>query len=103
MAWHDQLNAASLNWLLKSETPGVRYLALSHLLDCPADDPELRAARAAAHTRGPIAAILDKMDDAGFWAEPGPGYYPKYRSTIWSIILLAQLGASADMDQRIAR
>ncbi len=103
MAWQDQLNGDSLNWLLKKDTPGVRYLTLRDLLDCPADDPELRAARKAAHTQGPIAAILDKMDDAGYWAEPGPGYYPKYRSTVWSITLLAQLGASADQDERIAR
>src|SRR5690606_15915899 len=31
------------------------------------------------------------------------GYNPKYRSTVWSIILLAQLGASAEQDERIAR
>jgi len=35
--------------------------------------------------------------------EPGPGYNPKYQSTVWSIILLAQLGACAAQDERIAR
>ena len=38
----------------------------------------------------------------GFWAKPGAGYNPKYFSTVWSIILLAQLGASIDVDKRIA-
>jgi hypothetical protein len=33
--------------------------------------------------------------------EPGPGYLPKYTSTVWSIILLSQLGANIDMDVRI--
>ena len=35
--------------------------------------------------------------------KPGPGYNPKYRSTVWSLILLAQLGASASQDERIAQ
>ena len=43
------------------------------------------------------------MASEGHWAEPGPGYNPKYRSTVWSITLLAQLGASAQEDVRIQR
>ena len=103
MAWQDQLRGDPLPWLLEAESPGVRYLALRDLLDRRPDDPELGAAREAAHTHGPIAAVLAEMDEAGFWVEPGPGYLPKYRSTVWSIILLAQLGASAGQDERIAR
>jgi hypothetical protein len=41
------------------------------------------------------------MDDQGYWVKPGPGYNPKYRSTVWSVILLAQLGAAVDEDQRV--
>lgn len=103
MSWQDQLNGDSLSWLLEPDDPGVRYLALRDLLDRPAADPELLAAQERAHTEGPIAAILSAMDPAGYWAEPGPGYLPKYRSTVWSVILLAQLGASIALDERIAR
>jgi hypothetical protein len=63
----------------------------------------LSAARRVAHAQGAIAPILDAMDAAGYWVEPGPGYNPKYRSTVWAIIMLAQLGASAAQDERIAR
>lgn len=93
----------SLDWLLHSETPGVRYLAMRDLLDLPQDQPDLAAARREAHAAGPIAAILSEMDPAGFWAAPGAGYNPKYRAAVWSLILLAQLGASAAEDERIAR
>ncbi len=103
MAWRDQLNGDSLEWLLEPDDPGVRYLALRDLLDRPPHDPELRAAQAEAHAQGPIAATLDGMNEAGYWVEPGPGYNPKYRSTIWAIILLAQLGASARLDGRVAQ
>ncbi len=41
------------------------------------------------------------MNELGYWVKPGAGYNPKYRSTVWSIILLAQLGARASEDRRI--
>ncbi len=103
MAWQEQLNGNPLPWLLEKNEPGVRYLALRDLVGLETDDPELKVARNLAHTQGPIAAILDHMAPAGYWAEPGPGYLPKYRATVWAIILLAQLGASVEEDERIAR
>jgi hypothetical protein len=103
MSWQTQLKGDSVAWLLEKDDPGVRYLALRDLTDLPADSRELRAARKAAHRDGPIAAVLAAMDQLGYWAKPGPGYSPKYHATVWSIILLAQLGASAAEDRRIAR
>jgi hypothetical protein len=102
MSWQDQLKGDFLSWLLETESPGVRYLALRDLLERPANDSELGAALKTAHTHGPIAAILAEMDKTGYWVEPGPGYNPKYRSTVWSVILLAQLGATLEKDKRIA-
>ena len=101
MSWKNQLQKDSLPWLLEPENPGVRYLALRDLLDIPLDDKKLKSARKAAHKDGPIPAILSKMNQEGYWVKPGPGYNPKYRSTVWSVILLAQLGASAGEDKRI--
>jgi hypothetical protein len=90
-------------WLLEPDSPGVRYLALRDLLDYPVDHPDLITARKTAHTHGPIAAILAQMDKTGYWSEPGPGYLPKYYSTVWSLIALAQLGASVFEDDRVAK
>jgi hypothetical protein len=42
------------------------------------------------------------MNPHGYWVEPGPGYNPKYRSTVWAVILLAQMGARVELDDRIA-
>jgi hypothetical protein len=103
MSWQTQLKGDSVSWLLEKDEPGVRYLALRDLKDLSADDRELRTARKAAHRQGPIAIILDAMNEAGYWVRPGPGYNPKYRSSVWSLILLAQLGASLEEDERIAR
>src|SRR3972149_4617643 len=93
-------DARAIEWLLEPGDIGVRYLALRDLVK--ADAGELATAKKKAHTSGPIAEVLFKMDKEGFWVKPGAGYSPSYTSTIWSVILLAQLGASIDMDKRIA-
>jgi len=103
MTWQNQLKGDSVSWLLEGDNPGVRYLAMRDLLDLPQNDPDLLEARDQAHRHGPIAIILDAMDDEGFWEKPGPGYTPKYRSSVWSLILLAQLGATSNCDDRISK
>jgi hypothetical protein len=90
-----------LPWLL--EDPAIRHLALRDLCGAAPDDPEFLHARAAAHRAGPIPEVLAQMDPEGWWGKPGPGYGPKYFSTVWSLSLLAQLGASVHDDERIAR
>jgi len=103
MSWTERLNADPLPWLLEPKNPGARYLVLRDLLDCPESDPELVEARRIAHAAGPIGAILANMQPEGYWCSPGPGYNPKYTSSVWAIITLAQLGARAAMDARIER
>ncbi len=103
MSWKNQLRCDSLPWLLESENPGVRYLAMRDLLDLSPGDKKLKSTRKSAHKEGPIGVILSHMEQEGYWVRVGPGYNPKYRSTVWSIILLAQLGADVDEDKRIAQ
>ena len=93
----------SLDWLLTHDEPVVRYLTMRDLLGLSPDTPELLAACQLAHRQGPIANILEHMHPEGYWQKPGPGYSPKYRSTVWSLILLAQLGATVDGDERVAQ
>ncbi len=94
-----QATNAALEWLLEPDSPGVRYLALRDLV--AASKTEIEMARQQAHIAGPIAKILAKMKKQGYWAQPGAGYYPKYTGTVWSIILLAQLGALIRSDERL--
>jgi hypothetical protein len=48
---------------------------------------------------GPVPAILDAQYPEGFWVKPGGGYSPKYRSTVWQILFLAELGADPSDEQ----
>jgi hypothetical protein len=91
--------ADALDWLLEPQDTGVRYLALRDLVE--SGSKELPEAKKKAHREGPIAAILDAMKPEGYWVQPGAGYSPKYTGTVWSLILLSQLGASAELDSRI--
>jgi hypothetical protein len=103
MSWQEKFNGDALSWLLEKDEPTVRYLAMRDLLELPVTDPDLSSAQELAHEKGPISVVLDHMDAAGFWVKAGPGYAPKYRGTVWSIILLAQLGASVRLDERVGR
>jgi len=94
--WRNLLNADATDWLLGQDNPSVRYFTLTQLLDRPLDDPEAVAARRAVMATGPVPAILAEQHPDGYWVKPGPGYNPKYRSTVWSAIYLAQLGADGE-------
>ncbi len=96
------LRGDPLPWLLEPSDAGVCYLALRDLCGLALDDPQLAEARMTAHRSGPIATVLDAMNPSGFWIKAGPGYSPKYRSTVWALILLAELGASVHADMRVA-
>ena len=100
--WLERLNNDPLPWLLEPdlENPGVRYFALTELLDQTPDDPEVIAAQRGVMTSGPVPAILDAQYPQGYWVKPGPGYSPKYHSTVWQVVFLAQLGADGD-DPRV--
>jgi hypothetical protein len=82
-----------LPWLLEPENPSARYLALTSLLDRPCDDPEVVAARETIPGWGAARAILDAQWPGGYWMAPGVGYSPKYKATVWQVIILAALGA----------
>jgi hypothetical protein len=92
-------NRNAVDWLLEPDDIGMRYLALRDLVD--ADTKTLATVRNQAHEKGQIAQVLANMENEGYWEKPGAGYNPKYTGTVWSVILLAQLGASSGIDNRI--
>jgi hypothetical protein len=93
MTWLDRLRADPLPWLLSPDTPAVRAATLLRLLDVAPDAADVREARSAAMRADPIRSILAAQDPSGWWVQPGPGYAPKYRGTVWQVIFLDQLGA----------
>jgi hypothetical protein len=89
-------------WLLATRTPSIRYLTLRRLLGRPEDDAEVQVARREMTASGPIPAILARQTERGNWANERSYYTPKYTSTHWSMILLAELAADP-ADERLRR
>jgi hypothetical protein len=94
--WQKYVRGNPLPWLLEEENPSVRYFALRDLVHRPADDAELLATRSAIMTSRPVREILDAQYPEGYWIKPGRGYSPKYRATVWQLMFLADLGATAN-------
>lgn len=103
MADFERTYGKTVAWLLDSPDVGVRYLAMRDLFDLGTNSSRLEAAKSLAYQQGQISIVLEAMHPDGYWVEPGPGYLPKYKSSVWALILLAQLGASIQDDVRIAR
>jgi hypothetical protein len=82
-----------IDWLLQAATPSIRYLTLTDLQERPADDPEVNRALRDLHSSGPVPAILARQSEGGNWLGERSYYTPKYTSTHWSMMLLAELQA----------
>ena len=96
------MNQQIEDWLLELDNPSVRYFTLQFLLDSPEDDAEVTAARRAIMQSEPVQKILAAQEAEGYWGKPGNGYTPKYQSTAWQILFLAELGANGQ-DERVSR
>lgn len=97
--WRERLHADPIDWLLGEDNPSVRASTLIELLERPVDDPDVIAAHQAIMDQGPVPLILEAQHADGYWVKPGHGYAPKYRGTVWSVIVLAQLGADGQDPQ----
>jgi len=93
---------AVIDWLAEDDQPAVRYRALTALLGRAEDTAEVQEAHAAIPRRGWAAEILARQDAASWWVGPDRLYLPKYLSTNWMLLILADLGLTRE-DPRIRK
>lgn len=99
--WKSHLHGDATPWLLQDDNPSVKYLALKEIMEAPESHQEVRKARKNIMKTGVVPKILAKQTPGGYWEKPEDFYIrTKYRGTVWSFIMLAELMASAE-DQRI--
>ncbi len=91
-----------ISWLLEEENPSIRYFALTSLIGCPPDAPEVIQAEKAIMERGAVPAILAKQSTDGSWSVPEKFYTDKYKGTVWVLLLLAALGVDPQ-DERVKK
>ncbi len=90
------------NWLLEEDrqNPGVRLFTFRELMDLPEDDPRVVEAQQLVMQSGPVPVILFHQREDGTWERDKDAYNPKYFSTVWQVMMLAQLGADGK-DRRV--
>ncbi len=102
-----------IEWLLEEDNPSVKYWTLRNLLDYGEDDFLVRCARRKIMQIGAVPNILSRLNESGHYTdenavqEYGPeraayGYLPKYKGTIWQLIIFADLAADPS-DERVRR
>jgi hypothetical protein len=98
--WKTILKGDSIDWLLEASNPSVRYFTLSEILDKPENDSEVKIAKKEIMKSGVVPKILIKQNNRGYWGIAEDFYVrTKYKGTVWSLILLAELGASKNDDR----
>jgi hypothetical protein len=83
-------------WLLNANTPSIRYQTMADLLGYPANEPHLIQARQEIMTTGAVPAILSHQSEIGSWIGERSYYTPKYNSSHWSMLLLAEYNTDGD-------
>ncbi|HKZ30486.1 MAG TPA: hypothetical protein VJ482_12755 [Acidimicrobiia bacterium] len=61
--WLELLGSDPRPWLLESDEPAARWIALTHLLDHPAHHPEVRSAHAAVLEDPGTADLIGRLGD----------------------------------------
>jgi hypothetical protein len=90
------------DWLLDTNLPSIRYLTLRQLLGQSDDDHEVQTCRQEIMTSDLVTTILARQTESGQWADEYSYYTPKYTSTHWSMLQLAELAADGT-DSRLRR
>jgi len=92
--WKTFIKADPMDWLLEDENASVRYFALKNILDRPEGDAEVQAAREKIMRSGIVCDILERQREPAY-VQAYPRFYTyKYKGLVWSLIVLAELGAS---------
>lgn len=90
-----------ISWLMGPIEPSMRYLVSRDLLKPRPPARNLERLRALVPTGGWAARILARQREKTWWVTKRTCYRPKFRSTIWQLQVLADLGLTRS-DERIA-
>jgi hypothetical protein len=93
--WQTRLKADPIPWLLEPENPSVRYWTLTELLDRPADDPEVRGARAAIPRQPLVQELFARQHADGHWGDDETKPYTA-QGTLGVLAVLYTLGVEPD-------
>lgn len=91
--WRQRLHGDPANWLLDAaDNPSVCFWFLRDVVGRPENAPNVVETRDLALYSDEVQNIFAAQDPAGFWESSFSLDLPRYRATLWTIALLAELG-----------
>src|SRR5512142_3134817 len=91
--WRYRLRGDPAAWLLDyADNPSVCFWFQRDIVGRPEDSPSLQAMREQILFSKPVQDVFAAQDESGFWESPLSLDLPRYRATLWSLALLAELG-----------
>ncbi len=91
--WRYRLRGDPANWLLDAEdNPSVSFWFQRDIVGRPEDAATLKEMRERILYSTPVQEIFAAQNEAGYWENPESLEEPRYRATLWSLALLAELG-----------
>jgi hypothetical protein len=101
--WNNTIEEKPVEWLLEEENPSVRYFTLLDILGQRKNNPGMIKSKSRIMKIGSVPKILSSQRPGGYWENPEDFYVrSKYKGTVWSFLLLAELGADG-RDARIKK
>ncbi len=85
-----------LNWLLEEKEPSVRYHTLTQLMGLEENDKLVEQARQNIGGFGWANTILSRQKEGTYWYSKASCYAPKWSSSVWQLMVLADLGMTAE-------
>ncbi len=92
--WKSILKEDPTDWLLEEDNPSVCYFALKDIIGLPEDDERIRDIKLAIMQKGLVPEILALQQTPEYQKTFVQFYTNKYEGLVWSLIVLAELGAS---------
>ena len=86
------LDRSVVKWLLEDNNPSIRYLTLTKLLGKSPRSREAVETRERIPEWEPVRKILARQKRNGGWDDSRTWYIPKYKSTVWQLLILSQTG-----------
>ena len=94
------ISDGAIDWLLEDDNPSVKYYTLIDLLGKPVNEKDVLTAKEQIMKTGVVPKILEKQESDGYWGIPEKFYRDKYKGTVWTLMVLAELFADGN-DKRI--
>jgi len=98
--WKSLLSGDPIDWLLEENNPSVRFFTLTEILNKPKDNAKAILAKKEIMKSGLVPKILNKQINGEHWLNRNNFYIKaKYKGTVWSLILLAELNADGNNER----